>query len=322
MARKTYRSINKTKDKNKKKRTKKTVGGRHRKFKRMNCHPIVKGKTPVSESCFTAEALLKIKDAYNKHHPDQVITIKDPHLLWLELKNRFSTCLKEDCWLEKLHDAHLKETIDKMSFAPDHPPEWKKNPDEWLSNYDILEVLEQYKEKHPEFEFIGPTPMDFDSRPHKKDGKCVWEKLCGFSLETLDPKIRKIGIVFNLDNHDEPGSHWVSLFIDLDEHFMFYLDSAGEDITPEVQKLVNRIKDQWTKKHPHLKLKLYKNHPFEHQKQNTECGMYSLYFIITLLTHEIKGKHYSTQDLIKKFLSERISDDEVFDYRKVYFNSN
>uniref|UniRef100_A0A6C0B818 Ubiquitin-like protease family profile domain-containing protein n=1 Tax=viral metagenome TaxID=1070528 RepID=A0A6C0B818_9ZZZZ len=317
MPRKTYRP------KKKNRRTKRIIkGGKSNKFKSMNCHPIVKGKSPIKGSCFTVETLMKIKSAYNKHHPTEQITINDPHLLWLELKKRFATCSQEDCWLEKIHDNDLKEQIDKMSFAPDHPEEWKKNPDEWLSNYDILEVLEQYEKTHDNFKFIGPTPMDFDSRPHKKDGKCVWEEMCGFSLDKLNPKIKKIGIVFNLDDHDEPGSHWVSLFIDLEDAFMFYFDSAGDDVTVEVKKFMDRVKDQWSKKYPLANMKIYKNHPFEHQKQNTECGMYSLFFIITLLTHQIEGKHYKTEQLIHKFLSERIPDKYVFDYRKVYFNSN
>jgi hypothetical protein len=301
----------------------KTRGGnrKHRstKFRRMNCHPAAKNQTPVKGSCFTVETLNKIKAAYNKHHKDKVITINEPHLLWLELKNRFDTCDKEDCWLDQLHDADLKEDIEEMSFAPDHPAEWKRNPDEWLSNYDILEVLEQYEEKHKEFKFIGPTPIDFDTRP--RDGKCVWEELCTFSLSKLDPQVKKVGVIFNLDKHNEPGSHWVSLFIDLEEHFMFYLDSAGDDITIEVKNLVGRIREQWSKMHPHIKMSFYKNHPFEHQKGNTECGMYSLFFIITLLTKQIEGKKYTLKELIKTFKSKRIPDKYVFDYRKIYFNS-
>jgi hypothetical protein len=289
------------------------------KIKSMNCHPVTKGQTPVKGSCFTVETLNKIKVAYNKHHKDNVITINDPHLLWLELKNRFNTCDKEDCWLEHLDDDDLKHEIEEMSFAPDHPPEWKKNPDEWLSNYDILEVLEQYEEKHKEFKFIGPSPIDFDTRP--KEDKCVWEELCTFSLDKLDPSVKKIGVVFNLDKHNEPGSHWVSLFIDLEDHFMFYLDSAGDNIPPEVDALVKRIQGQWNKKHQHLKMRVYKNHPFEHQKGNTECGMYSLFFIITLLTKQIEGKSHTTSELIKLFRSKRIPDKYVFNYRKIYFNS-
>jgi signal recognition particle subunit SEC65 len=288
----------------------------------MNCNPSVEGRTVTKQSCFTLDTLHKIRDAYNKSHTDNRITITDPHLLWLELKSRFSTCEKEDCWLEEIHDKSLKEKIDELSFAPDHPDEWKKNPDEWLSNYDILEVLEQYESKHKEFKFIGPTPIDFDSRPPKKNGKCVWEDLCQFSIDKLDPAIKKIGVVFNLDKHNEPGSHWVSLFVDLENQFIFYLDSAGDDIPSEIQKLVNRIKGQWTDAHPGKKMKFYKNYPFEHQHEDTECGMYALFFIISLLTQKVEGKHHSIGELIKMFKSKRIPDNYVFDYRKVYFNSN
>ena len=303
-------------------KNKKYRGGNNPKFHKMNCHPGMKEKTPVKGSCFSVESLNKIKAAYNKHHPAQLITISDPHLLWLELKSRFSKCGKEDCWLDQIHDHDLKLEIEEMSFAPDHPKEWNKNPDEWLSNYDILEVLEQYQETHKNFKFIGPTPMDFDTRPHKNDGKCVWEELCNFKLDKLSHSVEKIGVVFNLDKHNDPGSHWVSLYIDLANEFMFYLDSAGDDVTDEVKALVTRIQKQWREKHAGKEMRFYKNHPFEHQKGDTECGMYSLFFIITLLTQHIEGRYYPMDKLIKMFKSKRIPDKYVFNYRKIYFNSN
>ena len=57
------------------------------------------------------------------------------------------------------------------------------------------------------FVFIGPSPQDFDA----EDGNnCVWPELCRFNLAKSKPKI---GIIFNLDNHNQPGSHWVAMFI-------------------------------------------------------------------------------------------------------------
>ena len=38
-------------------------------------------------------------------------------------------------------------------------------------------------------------------------------------------KIFQIGIVFNLDKHDQEGSHWVSMFIDLKRDGIYYFDS-------------------------------------------------------------------------------------------------
>ena len=39
--------------------------------------------------------------------------------------------------------------------------------------------------------------------------------LCKFDLkEHLSKGEDKIGVVFNTDDHDEPGEHWVSMYID------------------------------------------------------------------------------------------------------------
>ena len=48
----------------------------------------------------------------------------------------------------------------------------------------------------------------------------------------------------------------------------------------------------------------------EHQYKNTECGMYSLHFMIEL----IKDKDF------KIFLKKRIPDEEIFKLRNKYFN--
>ena len=94
----------------------------------------------------------------------------------------------------------------------------------------------------------------------------------------------KIGITFNLDKHHQRGSHWVSLFVDLDDRFIFYYDSAGNDIPEEIDNLRKRLMKQSLELKKKMKLKFYKNYPVEHQYGNTECGMYSLFFIITMLT--------------------------------------
>jgi hypothetical protein len=299
----------------------KSTNRRSKTFKKMNCNPIVEGKTPVAESCFTEDVLEKIKQSYNEQHPTNKITVGAPHLLWHELKSRIQTCDKEDCWLEQIKEATLRKQIDELSFAPDHPSEWKSNPDEWLSNFDILEVLKQYEEKHKHFKFIGPTPIDFDTKPPSKKGKCVWQELCTFSLKEQNGVGKtQIGVVFNLDKHNEDGSHWVSLYIDLNDKFIFFLDSAGDEAPKEVRAFVDRVISQG--KEMGISLQFYENAPFEHQMGNTECGMYSLFFLITMLTKKIGKKTYTHSQLIEMFKKKRIPDKYIFNYRKVYFNSN
>ena len=55
------------------------------------------------------------------------------------------------------------------------------------------------------------------------------------------------------------------------------------------------------------------NHPIEHQEKDTECGMYSLYFIIKML----EGASYKKLFLNKKNL---IRDKEMLNLRKKYFS--
>jgi len=300
-------------------RTKKNVT---RSFQPLNCSPIVNGKTEIAGSCFTAPALYQLKEYYNKHHPSTPILSKTPSQLWHDFRTRFFSCKREDCWLKEIDNAELRENLEKFLFAPSQPVEWKKKPNEWLSNFDIFEVLHQYELTHSTFKAIGPTPIDFDSRPKDESGKCVWEELCTFQLNNyLEKGKTKLGMVFNLDKHDERGSHWVSLFVDLEDWFLFYLDSAGNRIPKEIRALVKRIQRQGMSLSPPLKFKFYENYPLEHQLGNTECGMYSLYFIITMLTGETEGRTFRTaREKIEFFKKKRVPDKYVSKYRKIYFN--
>ena len=297
-----------------------------RRLKPMNCSPAVKNKRAHSQTCFTPEILFKIRDTYNAKHTDDKIVEKDPTKVWWELKNKLA-CEKESCWLSQLGNNESVQ-IERYIFAPKHPPEWKSNPDEWLSNFDIEDVAKQYETSHPEFKLIGPTTIDFDTKLPEKGGTCVLNDLCEFSLDRfIKAKKTKIGIVFNLDKHDQSGSHWVSMFIDIQHRFVFFFDSADNPIPREIWEekpkglpLVNRILDQAKELGFHFTF--YNNRGHSHQNSNTECGMYSLFFIITMLTGETsftKGV-MSISARRNLFLKKRIPDKVVFQYRKLYFN--
>jgi hypothetical protein len=101
-----------------------------------------------------------------------------------------------------------------------------------------------------------------------------------------------------------------------------YFDSAGDDIKEEFEIFVNRVLKQ--AEELDIILEYDKKH-VQHQRGNTECGMYSLYFIITLLTGETdRGVHlkgYKEKYNFFKNKKLRIPDKFVFDLRKKYFNS-
>jgi hypothetical protein len=311
-----------------------------RTMKRMNCSPAVK-QSSVNNSCYTPKILSMIRDAYNKDHPTTRIDETDPTKLWQILNDRFVQCNKEDCWLNELKDANLKKKIDRYIFAPDKPYEWKKEPNAWLSNYDIMNVLEQYEETYRHFEFIGPTPIDFD----KVVGKtCVQNELCKFRLsEHINRGKTHIGIIFNLSPSTSDGSHWVSLFIDVKERVIFFFDSAGANAPAQIKAFIKRVQNQAVEKYGR-RFTYFKNFPKEHQMGNTECGVYSLFFIITMLTSTIPSikveREMTSSSVLKKngglklktetpmnmrqkkqlFLKEKISDEYIEQYRNVYFN--
>jgi len=292
---------------------------------KMNCSPAVKGKSVNESSCLTPDILLQIKNKYNEDHSNERILSKDPREIWKELNNRLSIegCKREDCWLKELDNETLRKQIEKHIFAPNMPKEWLTNPDEWLSNFDIFNVISQYKEPYPDFKFMGPTTMDFDTRLPDKNNQCVEEELCKFDLKSdMKKGFKKYACVVNLDKHWQSGSHWVSIYIDTNAKIIFYFDSAGSSRVPkEIRDLVNRIKQQG--KELSIDFTFHTNGNKNHQTGNTECGMYSIFFIITMLTGKTpfhKDHVLSMQERLDLFLKERIPDEVVFDYRDLYFN--
>ena len=254
----------------------------------MNCHPKIKGQRVSNDTCYTYDALSKIKEAYNQNHPKREhIRVSTHHAILRELRERLSHCTKEDCWLNQIRDPSTRRQLDEILFAPDKPREWKKDPTSWLSNFDIEDVLHQYEEAHPEFKLLGPSAIDYDTKLEEEGGKCVWEDLCRLSLQDLlDRGKKKLGVVFNLDEHDQDGSHWVSMFVDLDEGIIFYYDSALHPIPHEVSRLKNEIMKQGKELDKPIHFR-YMMNDYDHQKTNTECGIYAIFFIVTCLTRKI-----------------------------------
>jgi len=302
----------------------------------LNCSPAIQGKTATKDTCFTPNILTKIKSDYNHFHRTNPIRETEPKKIIAELQTRLSNCGKEDCWLSQIKDEKLRGRIKEYVFAPKRPKEWDYNPNEWLSNYDIFNVLTQYEDKYPHFEFIGPSFIDFDSPTSTSNSTCVTSELCHFSLKHhLSKKHRKIAIVFNLDKHTGPGTHWVSMFIDIQARFIFYFDSAGSKIPTEIMRLVKRIQKQGLEMSRPIRLKFIENYPMTHQRTNTECGMYSLFFIITMLLNnpdimgdQIKQSGFTkrrgagspTFDRLHFFRKQRIPDNFVENLRSKYFN--
>lgn len=291
-----------------------------RKLHSKNCNPNIQGKTVKHRSCMTPEVLKKVRKYYNKYNPNNMIKSHAPRKIWNDLKEKLHHCDNEMCWLDEFRNVKLKSTIKNRLFAPNKPSEWQSDPNTWLTNFDILKVLNQYEKKYSCFKLFGPSPIDFDDKYFQYGGQCVSNDICTFELGNMLKKgIHKMGFIFNLSKHREPGSHWVSLFVDTKKGFILYFDSNGVEAPNEVDILVNRIMAQGKNLDQHIDFKYIQN-TFSHQRSNTECGMYSLYFMITLVNEKINGKMAKKQKLLDHFLKQRIEDEYVFKRRNIYFN--
>jgi hypothetical protein len=268
-----------------------------------------------------------IKSEFNKlaKVPKEQIFAKTPKGIWLELQKKMHCDCKssfDDCWYNKIENFDLRDKIAKYIFAPTHPRSWNKNPNEWLSNLDILKVLRQYETSYPKFKFFEPTTIDFDLK--LTTNKCVSDEICNIDIIDYIKKQNKteFGFIFNLDKHTGSGTHWVSFYFSFNYRFAFFFDSVGEKIPDEVAKLCDRIFNQCSEI-SQGKIRFYQNYPFNHQRGNNECGMYSLYFITTMITRKIKDVEKKPSVLIKYFkgkLSGRITDKEMNNMRWELFN--
>jgi len=278
-------------------------------MKHLRCSPKAKKN---DFSCFTDESIHQLRDMWNMRHPDERIQSNDTKEIWRAMKeNLKSVCNKESCWLKQNFVGNDKsKKLMEESFAPEAPRSWKKKPNEWLSSMDILRVMKQYEKAYKCFEFMGPSPIDYDTK--QMYGECVWEELCNFNLkDQIDKGKFKIGVTFNLDPHYKGGSHWVSLFINLKKKMIFYFDSAGEKIPSRIMKFVKTVTAQG--KALGMDLKFDQNYPIEHQYENTECGIYSIFFIAHMLEDKINEHYLKTHILKDKYMSR---------FRKVYFNDS
>jgi len=303
-------------------------------FERLKCGPVQQHYF----TCYDNDTLHKLRDGWNARHPDARVETNDPTEIWTALKQRFrGVCRNEACWLKQI--AGTAAIAGDATFAPEAPKSWIRDPDEWLSSDEIENVMKQYEDKFPAFEFLGPSPSDY-SAP-KLAGVCVWEELCNFSLKKYaDAGTHQIGIIFNTDPHTEDGSHWVSLFINIDRpansanannlkgtgtnndnlkgtgtsnnnnnNYIFFFDSTGDRPQKEIREFIKTVTQQG--RSLGIRFKYHENRK-QHQKRNTECGMYALFMIVNLIEGTRTPEEFMRGD--------RIPDSHMLEFRKEYFN--
>jgi hypothetical protein len=267
----------------------------------------------IDGSCINEETLKKIAINFNINHNTKIDHTQNKKELVEELTNNFEKkyqCKDQLCWLNQNFVKRMKnEELQKYTFRPKGP----NNKLDWLSTTHINDVIDQYELKHDDFIFLGAVPYDFQELRELHMGKELnFNDLINGKLNEKHHKNNKInhfGMVINLDTHDKPGSHWVSLYSNFDKNQIYFFDSFGKKPKKKIKKFINKLAKFMYKRKYNQDLsinKLIKDikqnvnsdtvknmskldiryNDIQHQIENTECGVYSINFIIRLAKGE------------------------------------
>ena len=246
----------------------------------MNCAPANKSK---DHTCYSRDQLIKIASSLNQKKNAGISLKKSKNALWESIrKTLFPVCTTEWCWLDHIDtDKKMKEE----TFRPAMPVEWVKNKYEWLSTTDIQDVMVQYEKEYDNFRFFGPVPVDCP--------KDIYCELTDLDIKGLKSKgVDYIGVVFNLDRHDQSGSHWVALYINIPKSLITYYDSTASEPPEDIKYFINMVGIKLGKH-------VYECNKKRHQYGGSECGMYSMNFLI----ESLKGK--TLMDIENKVITDR-----------------
>ena len=233
-------------------------------------------------TCFNYNELQTIAKAFNDYITKRTIckksqcAIKKPidiikktrKQLWYSIYNRLKPiCKYEYCWIDlkfikKIKDKNLRKKIMYFTFKP----KMTLQSHTWLNTDNINEVMQQYEQLDNSFKFLGAQPSDF-----YKFTKVNYKDFF---------KYKRIGIVFNLDNSNQSGSHWVAFYVDNVSKTLEYYDSGANLPNTNIKLFIDNVYKLFTK-NGYKYTKLYNK--IRHQFKNTECGVYSIHFLIQRL---------------------------------------
>lgn len=242
-------------------------------------------------SCFKLDELHEIAEKYNEVHNDKIkLYDEKPAMINVLQEKLKEKCNDQTCWatLSFINNNELS-----MAFKAKGPA----GQYDWLSTTEINECMERYMRLYLDFLFVGAVPIDIEDLKEFGIGTLKYDKVyeLGFT---------KIGYVFNLDKHDQSGSHWVAFYVDLDKNQIYYSDSASNPPEIRIKKLVKKFAEiMYKKKYPNKKIieldaETYMNesgpnamekifdiqyNKMKHQYGGSECGVYSMNCIIRLL---------------------------------------
>lgn len=222
---------------------------------------------------------------------------------------------KEFARRKNISDSELKEN--EGNFKIEGP----RNSLALLNNFHIDDTLKNWAK---EFDFFFPCPfamMDFETTkepfstifiPYVYEGE--------YTLNLGEKEIKRkntcFGCVINTDVSTGGGKHWTCAFVDMRDPNLVTVEYFNSVPNPP-RKPINRWLEK-TKKELMTPYKNFKGFPVvksipvvsvDHQQNDSECGVYSLYYI----RRRLEGTSY------KYFQGLPIHDENISEFRKYLF---
>jgi hypothetical protein len=232
--------------------------------------------------CSTKETVMAMKKHLQKKNVNTTMlkTAKDI----VDMVKNDLNCNTEECILK--NPSFVKEEI--RSIVNESLDRIKPNSTRLLNNENIDNVLKKLTKQHTCFYHMDFQMIDFAG---EKDYSGEWvikknRKISPTYLGKIDMTkdvitkgYKTFGVVMNTDVRTGGGIHWFSLFCDFrtTPYTVEYFNSSGN-------KPVKQIQDWLIKTEENLKSAGHNTNVvvlsgLSHQKSETECGLYSLYYI-------------------------------------------
>jgi hypothetical protein len=184
---------------------------------------------------------------------------------------------------------------------------------EWLSDGDIIKVLQRLAHKYKDFYYFPYQMIDFDLFK-TKFSQADYVKL-------MQAGYRRFGVIINTDRWSTSGGgiHWFAVFIDASSPqssvSVEFFNSSGNDPLPEILRWFARIKVK-------IESTLFEQGRFvpvtftkvargQIQHDDHSCGMYSLFYIYYRL-HGVPASDFGVR-------SASLNDDVLMKFRQVLY---
>lgn len=234
-----------------------------------------------------------------------------------ELKNKVpdaKKCTSESCVIKNISNISTVEDVTKLrnimdkNFNIEGP--WDNKT--WLNDKNIDTTLKQLTKKYPHFHMLPYKMLD-----EFVDSTNILNNTDFYNFHLKD-KYKKVGFIANQDTRAGSGIHWVAVLIDFDPPgpspgsytnpiTIEFFNSAAGPIYKEVVIWASKVQRDIQLQQKHCDI--IQVSKIQHQHHNTECGVYSLYYIWSRLD----GTPWTD------FQYKRVPDEQMVEFRKALF---